>query len=120
MLTVLIRKQIASRFCATEHIVVFHGDCLNLLASIPDKCIQLSLLSNIIGRGVGAEVEEKYINIANHRIHSCINGILKTRPMNKPKYNPLLDKNKLTIPPWDAVEEYKQEKLLENGGNYLK
>ena len=39
-------------------------------------------------RGIGAEKEGKYIPIIKERIESCLLGTLKTRPMNKPKYDP--------------------------------
>lgn len=64
-------------------------------------------------RGAGAETEKKYIDIARDRIQSCINGTLQTRPMNKKKYDPTLNNNKLTIPPWDDSHEEKQPALLQ-------
>ena len=39
-------------------------------------------------RGAGAETEEKYVKLANNRILKAITGTLKTRPMNKPVYDP--------------------------------
>lgn len=39
-------------------------------------------------RGVGAEIIEKYVDIAKQRIELELAGILRTRPMNKPVYNP--------------------------------
>lgn len=51
-------------------------------------------------RGMGAEVEKKYIEIARDRIEACINGNLKTRPMNKPKYNPSQNNNRQSTLLW--------------------
>ncbi len=52
-------------------------------------------------RGCGAEIFEEYVNIARKRIQLEVNGALKTRPMNKPVYDPLRNKNSLTISPWE-------------------
>jgi adenine-specific DNA-methyltransferase len=51
-------------------------------------------------RGMGAEVIEKYINIAKDRITKQLAGVLRTRPMHKPIYDPKTENNKLTINPW--------------------
>ena len=39
-------------------------------------------------KGVGAEINKKYIKIACDRIEQLANGYLKTRPMNTPVYDP--------------------------------
>ena len=39
-------------------------------------------------RSVGAEIEEKYIEIAKQRIRMTLEGSIKVREMNKPIYNP--------------------------------
>jgi adenine-specific DNA-methyltransferase len=39
-------------------------------------------------RGVGAETVPKYVELARQRIHQEIEGTLKTRPMDKPIYDP--------------------------------
>lgn len=39
-------------------------------------------------RGVGAEINNKYLEIANERINKALEGNLRTRPMNKPIYDP--------------------------------
>ena len=52
-------------------------------------------------RGAGAEIVNKYINIAKDRIQNAIMGTLKIRPMNKPKYDPKESGNKLIYSPWD-------------------
>ncbi len=67
-------------------------------------------------KGAGAEIEGKYIEISHHRIKAAIEGKLKTRPMNKPKYVPSPGNNKLIVPPWDEGEKYKQTTLSESGG----
>ena len=66
-------------------------------------------------RGAGAETEKKYANIARNRIQKAIDGTLRTRPMNKPKYEPKSNNNKLTISPWNKKEaKPKQLRLFEN------
>ena len=39
-------------------------------------------------RGIGAETKNKYIEIIHKRLEAFHNGTLKTRPMNKPIYDP--------------------------------
>lgn len=39
-------------------------------------------------KGIGSETEKKYINLINKRLKDFQNGKLKTRPMNKPIYDP--------------------------------
>jgi adenine-specific DNA-methyltransferase len=51
-------------------------------------------------RGAGAEVVSQYINISRQRIEEEVAGTLKTRPMNRPVYDPLKAGNSLTIAPW--------------------
>ncbi|GAP19900.1 DNA-methyltransferase [Leptolinea tardivitalis] len=62
-------------------------------------------------RGIGAEVYPKYIDIARDRIMGELNGTLKTRPMNKPVYDPIEAGNSLTIAPW--IKDKNQMVLLE-------
>lgn len=50
-------------------------------------------------RGAGAEASNRYIEIAKNRIQKTIMGTLKTRPMNKPKYDPKESGNKLIYSP---------------------
>jgi len=71
-------------------------------------------------RGAGAEVFQKYIDISIHRIQQLLQGNLKTRPMNKPKYDPLLAGNKLTQSPWHTSEDntHNQPALFEESGDY--
>ena len=56
-------------------------------------------------RGAGAEIKNEYVNIARERVKQAIDGTLKTRPMNKTKYDPFLNKNKLVLSPWTENEE---------------
>ncbi|MDN2657724.1 site-specific DNA-methyltransferase [Cobetia sp. 14N.309.X.WAT.E.A4] len=42
--------------------------------------------------GVGCDTESDYVNVAHERLHMLQNGSLKTRPMNKPVYDPSLPK----------------------------
>ncbi|MCH9662132.1 MAG: site-specific DNA-methyltransferase [Gammaproteobacteria bacterium] len=39
-------------------------------------------------KGIGSEIEKKYINLINKRLEDFQNGKLKTRPMNKKIYDP--------------------------------
>ena len=38
--------------------------------------------------GYGCDTQEEYVKIAWERIHELKSGTLKTRPMNKPVYDP--------------------------------
>jgi adenine-specific DNA-methyltransferase len=50
--------------------------------------------------GVGAEIYEKYIEISHDRIRGELQGTLKTRPMNKPVFDPKNAGKYLTDAPW--------------------
>lgn len=63
-------------------------------------------------RGAGAETEKKYVKLAKERIVKTINGTLKTRPMNKPVYDPKEDENKLTTLPWQDSKESETNQLI--------
>lgn len=63
-------------------------------------------------RGVGAETYKPYIDIAKDRIQRQINGTLKTRPMNKPVYDPKQAGNTLTLPPWDTEKKESRQLTL--------
>ena len=70
-------------------------------------------------KGAGAETEQKYVDIARKRVQGAIDGTLKTRPMNKPKYDPLKSSSRMTPPPLeDRSAGYHQMKLLEKHGDY--
>jgi len=62
-------------------------------------------------RGIGSELFPKYVEIAKSRILSALDGTLRTRPMNKPVYDPIEAGNSLTIAPW--VKNRDQMILLE-------
>lgn len=52
-------------------------------------------------RGVGSETFKKYIDTAHERISQELDGTLRTRPMDRPIYDPQQAGNKLTMAPWD-------------------
>ncbi|MCP4345977.1 MAG: site-specific DNA-methyltransferase [Desulfobacterales bacterium] len=52
-------------------------------------------------RGAGAETLRKYVEIARERIRKAAEGSLRTRPMDRPVYDPKKAGNKLTIAPWN-------------------
>jgi adenine-specific DNA-methyltransferase len=64
-------------------------------------------------KGAGAETLAKYTQLAQSRIQQELAGKLKTRPMNKPIYDPILYKNSLTSSPWDTSKPVDQYVLLE-------
>jgi adenine-specific DNA-methyltransferase len=64
-------------------------------------------------RGAGAETEQKYVALAKERIRQEFDGILRTRPMNKPIYDPVEAGNSLTIAPWTTKRETAQLMVLE-------
>jgi len=51
-------------------------------------------------RGVGAEIVPKYVELARQRVQQEMQGVLKTRPMDRAVYDPVDAGNSLTIPPW--------------------
>ncbi len=53
-------------------------------------------------KGAGAEITKKYIDITKERIQMEIQGALKTRPMDRPVYDPQKAGNSLRISPWNA------------------
>ena len=66
-------------------------------------------------RAVGAETVEKYVDLAKKRIQQEIDGILRTRSMNKPVYDPQQAGNSLRILPWGTKQNNVQMTLLEKG-----
>jgi adenine-specific DNA-methyltransferase len=66
-------------------------------------------------KGAGSEIVAKYVEIAQQRIAAQLRGELKTRPMNKPVYDPLSDGNSLTKPPWSNGPYDRQQSLYFNG-----
>lgn len=51
-------------------------------------------------RGAGADIVPKYIKLAGQRIQQEIEGTLRTRPMDRPVYDPVEAGNSLTVVPW--------------------
>lgn len=70
-------------------------------------------------RGVGAEITPKYIDLARERIQQQINGTLRTRPMDRPVYDPVKAGNSLTVAPWHKKDS-QQMTLLEKTPQYGK
>jgi len=64
-------------------------------------------------RGAGAEIMPKYIKVARERLHSDFAGTLRTRPMNRPVYDPKAAGNSLTVSPWDTNDHPNQLRLIE-------
>ena len=69
-------------------------------------------------RGAGAETVAKYSNLARERIGQEIAGTLRTRPMDKPIYDPEEAGNSLRIAPWAKKPEDAQLRLLEKRARY--
>ena len=67
-------------------------------------------------RGAGAEIVPRYIQLARQRIRQELAGTLRTRPMNKPVYDPVDAGNSLTAAPWETSENNLQLALLEESG----
>lgn len=63
-------------------------------------------------KGAGAEIDRNYIKVAKERVVQELDGTLKTRPMTKPVYDPVLAGNKLTKAPWIEKDD-SQLRLLE-------
>jgi len=59
-------------------------------------------------RGAGAETVDKYVDLARDRIQQEMAGILRTRPMHKPVYDPEEAGNKLTVAPWSTKRYARQ------------
>jgi adenine-specific DNA-methyltransferase len=69
-------------------------------------------------RGVGAEIVPKYVQLARQRIQQEIEGTLRTRPMDRPVYDPVDAGNSLTVAPWKKNSE--QSTLFERSPKYGK
>ncbi|HOU16126.1 MAG TPA: site-specific DNA-methyltransferase [Anaerolineae bacterium] len=67
-------------------------------------------------RGAGADTVPKYIELARQRIQQELAGTLRTRPMDRPVYNPIEAGNSLTIAPWS--KDSTQMALLEKRPKY--
>jgi len=64
-------------------------------------------------KGAGAEIVEEYRQIAGERIARQIQGTLKTRPMNRPIYDPVTSGNSLRLVPWRNGEDLRQIRLFD-------
>ena len=69
--------------------------------------------------GAGAELVQKYVDLAIDRIQQEVSGTLKTRPMHRPVYDPGQAGNSLSIAPWQASHSAQQMILLDKiAGEY--
>lgn len=50
-------------------------------------------------RGAGAEIVPRYVELAHDRINQELQGTLRTRPMDRPVYDPVEEGNTLTVAP---------------------
>ncbi len=64
-------------------------------------------------KGVGAEVVPHYVDLAQKRIAQELAGTLRTRPMNKPVYDPVAAGNRLTSAPWTVSPGQEQMAFFE-------
>lgn len=69
-------------------------------------------------RGAGSEIVPKYIQLARKRIADEMAGVLITRPMDRPVYDPVKAGNSLVLRPWD--EDDRQTRLCESPSTYGK
>jgi adenine-specific DNA-methyltransferase len=67
-------------------------------------------------RGAGAETFPKYADLAQTRIQQEIEGTLRTRPMDRPVYNPVEANNSLNRSPWE--NNVMQNTLFEERQKY--
>lgn len=67
-------------------------------------------------RGIGAETVPEYVELARQRIQQEMEGTLRTRPMDRPVYDPVESGNSLTIAPWKR--NTGQRTLLERSLKY--
>ncbi len=70
-------------------------------------------------RGAGCELVRDYVSVARRRIEDQLSGRLKTRPMNKPVYDPAAAGNSLSISPWASPQSTGQLTLLEPKKRYV-
>jgi adenine-specific DNA-methyltransferase len=64
-------------------------------------------------RGAGAETYSKYVDLATERIKQEMAGTLRTRPMDRPVYDPKEAGNRLTIAPWSKKRRSSHCSLFE-------
>jgi len=68
-------------------------------------------------RGAGAETVPKYVELARQRIQQEMEGTLRTRPMDRPVYDPVKSRNSLRAAPWNKNDS-GQMTLLEKSPKY--
>ena len=64
-------------------------------------------------KGAGAEILPDYVKIAHDRILQELQGTLRTRPMHRPVYDPIMAGNSLSVAPWTLQNETSQLTLIE-------
>jgi adenine-specific DNA-methyltransferase len=69
-------------------------------------------------RGAGAEIVPKYVDLARQRIDQELAGTLRTRPMDRPVYDPEEAGNRLRNAPWDKAQDDIQLKMIEERARY--
>lgn len=70
-------------------------------------------------RGIGAEIVPKYIDIALERIRQELAGTLRTRPMDRPVYDPLAEAKGLEVISSEQ-RDFEQMTLFDNSREYGK
>lgn len=63
-------------------------------------------------RAAGAEIVPEYAARARKRLIALGNGLLRTRPMGRPVYDPVSAGNSLTRPPWREESDERQLQLI--------
>ena len=69
-------------------------------------------------RGGGAETVPKYVELARQRIQQEMEGTLRTRPMDRPVYDPIEAGNSLIVAPWE--KDTRQIALFEGSQKHSK
>ncbi len=69
-------------------------------------------------RGIGAETVPKYVLLSRSRIQQELEGTLRTRPMDRPVYDPIEAGNSLIVSPWK--KNPNQNALFERNQKYRK
>jgi len=70
-------------------------------------------------RGAGSEIVSNYLQIARDRVMEESLGILRTRPMTRPVFDPADAGSSLTTAPW-LNGDSQQPRLFEKSGRYRK
>ena len=63
-------------------------------------------------KGIGAELVQQYVDIAYDRINQAVNGFLRTRPMDRPVFDPEEAGRSLKSPSWERNRESQQMSLF--------